>query len=414
MTRLAFLTIAAVFLIVGPTGAQRGPGAAPSPRPGWLPRVSSLGMDVGLAITTAERQTALARLTAIEAELLKVEAVAVPRLYESQAEFRFRERGANVTSRDQVFSFGCQIYSSAPSITLNPLEKTDAIRVDVNPYAAALADAIPMAVEEDGGEIYHELPGGEQLPGTTAVYEYQKQVPPARPEGISLTNSGKVRVLFTAGRVSPWLPVSRERYLRALIFMTEGKNQENLTRVKDFASQTPYERWMSGAAQRKQNREAAVAQMPDKAAAAKALDELEKTEREVTATLKASEEKGRELNRTMMANVNLVGDRYRAQIAAMTPAERASTAWAVGADLAAAGAPFARRLVTLNPEFYRTKGSPVEVRAILVYMETAVQPAAFINASPNGQGWRSIDRSVYEAYKKLDWAAFERMVAPPR
>ena len=116
----------------------------------------------------------------------------------------------------------------------------------------------------------------------------------------------------------------------------------------------------------------------------------------------------------MMANVNLVGDRYRAQIAAMTPAERASTAWAVGADLAAAGAPFARRLVTLNPEFYRTKGSPVEVRAILVYMETAVQPAAFINASPNGQGWRSIDRSVYEAYKKLDWAAFERMVAPPR
>ena len=246
------------------------------------------------------------------------------------------------------------------------------------------------------------------------MYEYQKQVPPTRPEGISLTNSGKVRVLFTVGGVSPWLPVSRERYLRALIFMAEGKNQEQLKRVKDFASQTPYERWISGAVQRKQNREAVVARMPDRAAAAKALEELEKTEREVTAAFKASEEKGREFNRTMMANLNLVGDRYRAQIAAMTPAERASTAWAVGGDLVAAGEPFARRLVTLNPEFYRTKGSPVEVRAILVYMQTAVHPAAFIDKSPIGQGWRSIDRAVYEAYKKLDWAAFARMVASPR
>jgi hypothetical protein len=116
----------------------------------------------------------------------------------------------------------------------------------------------------------------------------------------------------------------------------------------------------------------------------------------------------------MMANVNLFGDRIRAQIAAMTPAERASTAWAVGGDLVAAGAPFGRRLVTLNHEFYRTKGSPVEVRAILVNMQTAVKPATFINVSPNGQGWRSIERTVYEAYKSLDWAAFARMVASPR
>ena len=50
----------------------------------------------------------------------------------------------------------------------------------------------------------------------------------------------------------------------------------------------------------------------------------------------------------------------------MTPAERASTAWVVGAVLVPAGTPRAQRVVRLDPAFSRARGSPVEPRAIMV------------------------------------------------
>ena len=90
-----------------------------------------------------------------------------------------------------------------------------------------------------------------------------------------------------------------------------------------------------------------------------------------------------------------MGDNYRAQIIAMTPAERTSPAFMVGFDLVPAGTPNAHAIVRKNPTFYRAANSLLEPRAIVVRMPNA----------------RKEDRSQQaELYKQLDWAAIRKMV----
>jgi hypothetical protein len=402
---------AAVVNVSTPMAAQRGPGAAPAPGPGWLQRQSILDVDQGVPITAAERATVAARLAMIDAEIRRADALARPNAFEAKASFGWDGRGGQFTGRDHVLSYSYLVAATAPTFKLNGADAFRAIRVVVNPYARNLASDQdqPIAEDEDGGEIYLELPPGLPIRGATTAYEYEKEKQPTGPEGISASNGGKVAVLFTAGGVSPWLPVSRERYLRALILQVEGKNQETLKQLRDAASQTPYERWMSGAAQRRKERESAMAMIADKARAAKSLEALEKTEREVTENLKASETKDREFNRRMATNT--LGDQFRAQISAMTPAERATTAWMVGGQLVSADEPFARRIVTLNPAFYRTRGSPLEPRAILVFMTTTGYTGEGL---VGGQGWPNIDRAVHDVYRMVDWGIFARMLDAQR
>jgi hypothetical protein len=349
-----------------------------------------------------------ARLAAIEAEFLRVDAIERPQGFEALAGFGWG--GGQYEVRDQLIGYGYWIACAAPTFKLSGLDSATPIVVNVNPFGKTLAldQDFPLALDEDGGEIYLEQFPGPPIPGATAVYEYEQQAQPARPEGISATSGGKVAVLFAAGGVSPWLPVSRERYLKAMIIQVEGKNQETLKEIKEAASQTPYERWLAGAAERRKEREAAMAMIADKTMAAKALEALEKTELEVTASLKASEAKDREFNRHM--TTNMLGDQFRAQIAAMSPAERAETAWLVGGALVHGDAPFARRMVTLNPAFYRTRGSPLQARAILVVLKTG----GYASTSPGQQGWINIDRATYDVYKKVDWGAFARMLDAQR
>jgi hypothetical protein len=194
-----------------------------------------------------------------------------------------------------------------------------------------------------------------------------------------------------------------------MILQLEGKNQEEWKRVKEALAHTPYETWLAGAAQRKRERDEAAAMIADKAQAAKMREALEKTEREVTEQLKASDASDREQSRRMAANP--LGDKYRAQIAAMTPGERAAPAWMVGGVLASPGTPFARRLVTLNPALYRVRRSRLEVRAIMVLMRTG----GYVNTDGgNCACWPNVDRAVYAAYRQLDWAALTRMLDPVR
>jgi hypothetical protein len=57
-------------------------------------------------------------------------------------------------------------------------------------------------------------------------------------------------VVFTRGGVFPWTAMTREQYLRARIFGFEGKDGATLKEISEKTSKTPYEEWMSGAAQR--------------------------------------------------------------------------------------------------------------------------------------------------------------------
>ena len=51
--------------------------------------------------------------------------------------------------------------------------------------------------------------------------------------------------------------------------------------------------------------------------------------------------------------LTVFGDRLRAEIAAMTPQERASPAWVIGTDFVSPGTPNASAIVRWNPDFYR-------------------------------------------------------------
>jgi len=133
------------------------------------------------------------------------------------------------------------------------------------------------------------------------------------------------------------------------------------------------------------------------AEAAKVRADLEKVEREGEASLRKSDPKERaELDRKI-ATLKEPGDRLRAQIAAMTPTERASPAYSYGLpyELLSRDTPNARPIVRINPAFYRTTKSVAEVRAILVRMPNVYKPA----------------RTQHEQlFREFDWAALKRMV----
>jgi hypothetical protein len=66
--------------------------------------------------------------------------------------------------------------------------------------------------------------------------------------------------------------------------------------------------------------------------------------------------------------------------------------------------PGARRLVSLNPAFYRTTGSRVEVRVLKI---------SFAQSEPHERGAavnQSVNRAMYEVFKTLDWTALGRIV----
>jgi hypothetical protein len=97
------------------------------------------------------------------------------------------------------------------------------------------------------------------------------------------------------------------------------------------------------------------------------------------------------------ANATAAGDKIRAQIAAMTAVERATPAWIRGVyEFAPVGAPDAFAVINVNPEFYRARGSPVEVRAILVEFQSVPME-------------RKAQRE--QMFRDFDWEAIKRLLA---
>jgi hypothetical protein len=232
------------------------------------------------------------------------------------------------------------------------------IDIEFNPDPQSWSEGDRAMLDENGDALYSERPRIEPLFGSTATFGH-----------FDLVNSEGLFLLFTAGGESPTIPVTREEYLRAVIFSLEGKNQEKVKELLEFTSKTQYERWKERAAERKRDIEqmvAGVAQV-DPAKAAKARADLENADRVAGETLLKNEPAERaELDR-MRANATAAGDKIRARIAAMTPAERALPAYVVDRfDVVPAGTPDANAFVRVNPEFYRTRRTPVEARAILV------------------------------------------------
>ena len=381
---LILITAVSATAVVSLGGAQRTTPArvescGPDDVVPWWPRANFT--DGSKTLTPAERATVEARLGAVEG-LMRKSPYATPRGFAVRPTFSIHE----MTNRTQLYPHGFDL------VTFRRCSKYDEhgadITVNVNPDPMAWSEGDRPMLDERGDGLYTERVRTPALFGATATFgQFQQE------------NTEGLFVLFTTGGQSPTLPVTREEYLRAMIFTLEGKDQEKVKAAAVIVSKTPYERWVEEAPARKKRNEElyAIVAQSNPAQAAKMRAEMEKAELAETEKLRKSDayERG-QLNRNMAA-LTALGDTYRAQITAMTPAERSAPAFLVGDDLVPAGTPNAHAIVRRNPSFYRAGGSPLEPRAILVRM-----PNAYEEFRPQQAA----------LYKQLDWAAIKRMVNP--
>jgi hypothetical protein len=266
-------------------------------------------------------------------------------------------------------------------------EHAPAMEFIFNPNPQSWSEGDRPMRDEHGDGLYFNRVRTETLFGATATYGHFEE-----------ENTSGLAVLFTAGGVSPTIPVAREAYLRAMIFTLEGKDQAKVKEAVAFASKTQYQRWTDGAAQRKKDREQILAGIAtvDPSQVPKVRADLEKTEREGEASLKKSEAAEREVLDQAIANATAPGDKLRAQIAAMSPEERASPAFVFGnQELVPAGTPNAMAVVRVDPAFYRASGSSFEARAVLVLMPNA---------------YEEVKAQHSQLYRDFDWAALKALV----
>jgi hypothetical protein len=376
-------------------------------RAGWLPRETKLDPS----LTTAEKATILKRLNEIERLVLQVPELARPdgflvrpavhaAAHEIWPVIQGHPKGHNVV---QAFEL-----SARPAIKG---EEMTCLSIIVNPLPIALFLWHPQNDLEDGkgDRLYIEHPFGETMPGALLAYadkvfDADEPVPPVKPIGLSPKNQSYYAVFFSADGISPWLEVTRQEYLEALIWNGETKHLDQIKRGRELLTKTRYQQWMEEAPKRKRERDEALATAekanPSQAAAMR--KELETTERQITEQLKAAEEQDRAENARELATAT-PDDQFRARLAAMTPAERAMPAWTNkggGVDeFFQPNAPGAVRIVRANPAFYRPRSSRIEPRGVMLRFT-----ASLFCHSP------AVQRAFYAVRRSFDYSALRRLL----
>lgn len=381
--RRAWLLSFSLVAVTGHAGAQRV-----AQRPWGIDYPPEFG-----DATPAERARVMAVLDEIERILRQVPELAQPRGFEIYKGFG---SGAIDGARNNVLHMGIGLRFFVPTREIAH-EGRMCIDVDVN-FRNARPSELRSFVGEDGRAFLLEFPVGEPKPGSTVVYEGLRWDTPEfdRRPGF---------VTFTQGGVFPWVPVTREQYLRALILDVEGKSGDKETSFRKALEKTAYDRWMEKASSRKQQREDAIASMAraqGRAAADELRKTLEQTERDVTESLKAQDAEERLRAKEFLATSTL-GDQYRRDLAAMSEAERRAPATVLsGATLAPADAPGVQRILLPDVDFWRARRSRTEVHSITVAMystQTCMVP--------------EVREALQKAWDTLDWMAFKRIVDRP-
>jgi len=368
-----------------PSVAAQSPQKAPAS--GWK---ALYPPDLGDFNTHAERAAAMVVMEEIERILWQIPELAHPRGFEVMKQVyggtrMQRERGG-------LMQYSLRLWFFEGSRAINR-EGPICIAVHVNSYLPGSTGE----TDETGRPYAIEPEIGELVPGATIVHEGLRwDTPTADRRGGMIT--------FTSGGVFPWIPFTREEFLRAQIYAVEGKNGEQEKDFRKSLEKTEYERWIEGASERKKTRDLAfeaMARNQGQAAAQEFRKIQEETERQITEQMKAQEDEQRTRNKEALSN--RLGDQLRAQIAAMTPAERASPARArVDGMLVGPEDPSGHRVLTPEPEFWRIRRSPAEVHAISVVFRPTMTCAV-----------PAVREALWKAYQTLDWAAFKRVVDRP-
>ena len=348
------------------------------PARAWLPRGKSVNMT---PISAADRAIMEPPLVAAEAIIRKT-SFGEPRGFDLMPFWN----GGPPRSRERLSRYEVTFHASCPTPSRDP-DGTAPVIIRFNPGLGEFSEVGNAAyVDEHGDGLFYERVRSETRFGATAVFGH-----------FGVPNEKVLLVLFTTGGESPTLPVSREEYLRAQILFYEKTNGDVSNTV---AEKSPYEQWVERTPARKKEHEEMIAAVArtDPAAAAKLRADFEKLERETPASLKQLDATTREGARKSVGTFSKTADSLRAEIAAMTPAERASPAHVnISQRAQSDGTPRLNAVVRANPAFYRARRSPVEPRAVLVEFQGVYDPM------------KAQHRRMYET---IDWAAIKRLVNP--
>ncbi|MDX2061011.1 MAG: hypothetical protein SFV24_24580 [Gemmatimonadales bacterium] len=248
---------------------------------------------------------------------------------------------------------------------------------------------------------------GTVVPGATEVWGGLLDLPRER---------SFLDAVFIAAGDLPWKPVTREEFIRALLFEFEGTGGATRAEMEAAFAKTPYQEWLEGAAERRRVREQTLrdaATIKPAAEVAKLRASLEAMEDEVTKRLQASDSADRQRFAEARAGVAGPADTLRSTLARLSAAERQMPAlidnardegpYVLGYRLTDSEAPPAWHVRTPNYGFWRIRRSPVEVKSIRIH----------IGISGTGLNPK-VQRALWQTFRRLDWAAFHQMVEPPR
>ena len=394
---LLLITVVTATAMVSLSAAQRaGAPASAKPRgPGFLERSAIFYGTGEEALTPAERAIVEARFAEYERLFTAADSVARPQGFIVKPSVS----GGAMTRSRRIPSFRYAL-TIAPRVQ----ERLAAIWASENPEAVTVWAGVsgPKDFSDSTGDIYRELPRQGPLPGmppTTYVFDGLKfdKSPGAR--------HNRVMVLLTSDGVLPWADVPRERVLNILI----AEAEDTYKKTAQLTSETVYQRWLREAPERQRTREQLVVTLTatagmDKAKAEKMKADMERADREVGESYKKADAEERERNARNLALLKERVAYVRAQYTAMSATERAMPAWfRLNNDghysFASPGTPGFERLVADKPDFYRFKGSRVQVRTLMIYFN--IQEYA---------GQEAEDRAVIDAYKAFDWSAAQRML----
>ncbi len=283
-------------------------------------------------------------------------------------------------------------------------ETAQEVWVAVNNLTRTLGD-LPWAAPR-------RLPDGRQI-------RYMPRETAARVGGVPVyENHLGGHLVLTKRDRAPWMPVTREQFVLALIRERERLMAHQADEMKPRPAppcDKDYKDWMSGGEERRQTTESAYQTLKktDPAAAEEFRARMEKLEADNPGWLKQGIANCEELRKKIAQRAaepvapDRILESLRGELARMAPAERASPAWydslAEGPDasgLVAPHAPRAVELVTTNPDFFDRSRPRTDFQVISVDIEYGPTVGAdHANLSQDElPDWR-----MYEFLTTTDW-----------
>ena len=379
MMKTTFLLALAGAACVSSAAAAQASGEIEPGNPSGLTR--RINLDKGMTATAAEKTYATARLDDIERIVLK----AVP---------EFGHLSYPIFTQFDGF------HASAPkSNTILQYDYTLFADLGSGRYCSIFTASINHT-PQGGDEPWPQGPhGGKPVPGASFVLAELVQPPDPSYEQMLIVRDGE----------TPYHQLTREEVRRWQIVDDEGVNGEKLAKKKQRLANTPYERFMADAADRKKTRDdlrAVLKGVRTPAEIDAQIKEMEDAERGAAKELKAQEADDRRQNDSI-SGAKSFADNARASIARMSAAERKMPAWVKSEandtvySFGTPESPYVSRMVRYNPAFWTMHRSRVEVRSI---------DLDFSARCPKEPPPPEVHRALWKLRQNIDWAALKRMV----